>query len=764
MSSMSEQQLLYILPEVAFTVKLQETPKQDYFFVQAFHQINGQFMNEDNFVFENLKKLFERIEEGKYTLVLPDFLFTDTIVSVPKTEDMAIAEYLRDELLPKIEVSTFSHETRTSVLLQRGKTSKVQLSAFEKELAALVKLAVGKREIEIDEIVPLSWTLKAAVTLEPSVTIVQAGERLYLAEHFVGINQTENTVVGEPEKLVETVKTLKGADPNLQMVYLLTSSEVEKELEKLLTKVLPIQQLTEEVDGETQMPAYVKQMTEIAGRTLVLPEFVVPRFDLAVEEISVEKKTEEGESETEAMAVETLTAEDEPAEETILAGSVEETEEKEKSAETKDDEELPPPATVKAEALVGGAAAAGAVGVAAAGAASATLEKVAAAATAEVAGITAEETLVGEEDELTETSKVGDDFLSIFKEVGLREKSSVETAEKTSGTSAARVESLDEERETVVAPPESARATEVENSQSKENDLGYNSTERSLANKEEREKDREPSSAKEETRAMAKMTKEALLVQEKEETPEKTVTVEEEAVDLSFFKPKTTTAATAEEKATVAEEKAAPAVAEEKVIEKTEKKGKKKGSMGKFFKRFFLFLLIFVITIALGIGVGLAILKLTGKDFFNKENLPTPEPTLLPTPISATLVPEASGAAEASASGTTATEVEEEAEKEELDLTKLNVLVVNATGIAGYAGETKTALEKEGFTKVKTGNSKGTYDDKGVFVLMADKNSALIKALETGSGKTLIYDEDYQTEDPNGTYDAVIVLNDKTKE
>ena len=72
---------------------------------------------------------------------------------MPETEDMAIAEYLRDELLPRIEVSTFSHETRTSVLLQRGKSSKVQLSAFEKELGAVIKLAIGSYEVKVKEVV-----------------------------------------------------------------------------------------------------------------------------------------------------------------------------------------------------------------------------------------------------------------------------------------------------------------------------------------------------------------------------------------------------------------------------------------------------------------------------------------------------------------------------------------------------------------------------------------------------------------------------------
>ena len=97
--------LLYILPEMAFTATVGETPKPDYFFVQSFHQINGEFMRDENFVHDSLRKLFERVEAGAYTLVLPDFLFTDTIVNVPAIDDVKIAEYLRDQLLPRIEVA-----------------------------------------------------------------------------------------------------------------------------------------------------------------------------------------------------------------------------------------------------------------------------------------------------------------------------------------------------------------------------------------------------------------------------------------------------------------------------------------------------------------------------------------------------------------------------------------------------------------------------------------------------------------------------------
>ncbi len=771
---MSEKKLLYIFPEMAFTAILQETPKPNYFFVQAFHQINGQFMDDDNFIFDNLKKLFERIESGKYTVVLPDFLFTDTIVSVPKTQDMEIAEYLRDELLPKIDVSTFSHETRTSILLQRGKTSKVQLSAFEKELAATLKLAIGDHAVKVEEIVPLSWTLKAAVTLEPSITIAQVGERLYLAEHFVGINQVENAVLTDIEKLGETVKTLKGADPNLQTVYLLTSGLVEENLKKILVKVLPVQQLVEDQGDETQMPAYTKQIVEIAGRTLSLPEFVVPRFDTLVDEITTMAETEIKPPELDSLQVEAM-------EETMSNQEIdsidEESEEKEEIKEEikpeanvdatiemdaedlekvdledivmADDFSVAPAADAMVTAATLGTAAAAPVNIASVG----TDISVEADSKEDKAADLTTKTMT--EEKISE-----DDFLAIFQDEPEKELATKEEEKSPAETSMTTV---------TKALPKLAEATQDENQNQKIDNLGYNSTGRSLENKEEREEDK--------IAVNQKQTLSGAMSEDKKTTEEN----EDEAIDLSFFKPKVTDE---KESKSVSDDLkverkeevgATSSVKEEKKEEKAEvvpmiakeKKGKKKGSMSKFFKKLFLFLLIFVITIALGIGIGLAILKLTGKDFFNAENLPTPEPTALATPVPTPepLVPEASGAGEASADADSKTDkAEEVAEEAELNPADYKVLVVNATGVSGYAGGTKTALEAEGFTKVTTGNSKGKYDESGVFVLMADKNSALIKALETASKKTLIYDEDYQTEDPKGTYDAVIVLNDKKAE
>ncbi len=704
-----DKKLLYILPEMAFTVTLQKSPKAGYFLVQTFHQINGEFIAEENFLFENLRKLFEKIETDTYTLVLPDFLFADTIINVPATQDIEIATYLRDELLPKIDVSTFSHETRTSVLLQRGKNTKVQLSAWEKELAAELKLALGKQKTVIEEIIPLSWTLKAAVSLEPSLTIAQLGERLYLAEHFVGINQTNHASITEIAKIGETVRTLKGADPNLQTAYLFTSGLIEEKLKQELKSVLPVQQLTKEEDNEAQIPSHIKQIVEVAGRTLSLEEFVLPRFSALVagedkktvvaEVLNQEKRENEVAFEQEKITEE-LTAD---LEEKDLDSEQETTIKEEGSAsETKEKEAVIATATTVSA-------------VAATTTASGTLLEAAKVVSLQPAKLI-NKLPEGEDDK--EETKLERASLSVKEEKVAEEEKMAqkETNEETSildeknNDFAAIFKEIEAEKEEPLNP-KMAVASELEKQVEKKADVGYNKLGNSIRSREEKEKDVAVLDADK----VEPMTEETA----KQADLEAELPMEEKLVAKMIDKPVT---------------------------------GKKKGSMNRFLKQALLFILIFVVTIALGIGAGFLILKLTNKDFFNKETLPTPEPTLLPAPTPPAIIQEASDSSQAA---TTTPE-------EEVDKTKLKVLVINATGVAGQAGKVKTVLEKEGFRNITTGNKKGTYNEEGTFVLMKDKNTAIIKALEEAGGFTLTYDEDYQTEDAKGVYDAVIVLNDKT--
>ncbi|MBQ6449705.1 LytR C-terminal domain-containing protein [bacterium] len=734
--------LLYILPEMSFTATVGETPKQDYYFVQTFHQINGEFMRDENFIHESLKKLFERVEEAQYTLVLPDFLFTDTIVNVPETDDVKIAQYLRDQLLPRIEVSTFSHETRTSVLLQRKTTAKVQLSAFEKELAASLKLAIGSRDITIDEIVPLSWALKAAVSLEPSLTIAQVGERLYLAEHYIGINQTISTPINDLDVLAESVRTLKGSDPNLQTTYLFTSQLVEEKLKKFLLKTLPVQQLTEPIEEEAKIPPYVKQIIEVTARTLSLSDFAVPRFTLQADDLL---------GQIPALPV---TQAEETTETKV---------EPETSVESIDNHDNQSTKEQAAEVAA----------VATAVARSLDLET---ASDAALASPTAKQS----QSPADSTTSAAKSAVALDSEKETPQQAS--ESEVSEPAQPAAAEQASEVPATTATPPQVATAslnrepTLTQAAVSAES-VAVDAKSEASSSTSQAEVTAQASpvlvesapaiAAKPETPALASASTPAQLKQPETPVLSQPAKVEQlpsnEAMPrLSFMSPKQTatsetisatnnpssqdTEATKNDKTSAKNDKK-----DDKISASKQSTSKKKGSMSSFIKKLLLFLLIFVIVIAIGIGVGVLILSMTDKDFFKRDDLPEPEMSALPTPEPEEVpVPEESSP-----------EAEIVEEEEEIDPAEFSLKVVNATGVAGLAGKAKTALESAGFSGVQTGNAAGEYETEGTFVLMKEKNSALIKALEQATGRTMNYDEDVDVEDKAGSFDAVIVLNEE---
>lgn len=305
---LNSQKILYILPNIVYVADLLATKKEYTYSIHSFRQINGHFLDDNEFVAENLSKLVDKLDEGSYQLVLPDYLFTNTIVGVKETSEQKVKSYLKENLLPSLDVDEDHFQIETFVLTQHAGEFKVQLSFLEKSVLAVLRKAIKNKKIEFSSVTSLSWTLKSIVSLEPSITVVQMGEGLFLAQQYIGLDQTSYVPVVDAENIIETVKTLKGAEPSIQTMYLLASELVEEKLRTGLASILPIQQLASFKERETDMPSYVKQAIEACARTMVVPDFILPKFEM----IAGLGSAVEAELETEpAIKVEAETLEDE---------------------------------------------------------------------------------------------------------------------------------------------------------------------------------------------------------------------------------------------------------------------------------------------------------------------------------------------------------------------------------------------------------------------------------------------------------------------
>ncbi len=286
--------LLYILSDLAYVVELLPGKKPHDFSIQNFRQINGEFIDGNKLLTDNIKKLIGKIEEGEYNLVLPDILFTNTILNIDAEAESEVKEYLQEKVLPDLHADEESHQIESSILTTYKGSSKVQLSSIQRSMLAPIGNAVDGSDVKINHIYPLTWTIKSLISLEPSISVIQLGSYLYMAKHYIGVDQPTMNELDNPSRIVETVKTLKGAEPSIQTLYLLSNELVEEELKENLSDILPIQQLASHDEEESKMPSYVGKAIVAGMKTISIEDFDVPQFEVEVgEELSEEIDKEE---------------------------------------------------------------------------------------------------------------------------------------------------------------------------------------------------------------------------------------------------------------------------------------------------------------------------------------------------------------------------------------------------------------------------------------------------------------------------------------
>lgn len=709
---LNTQKLLYVLPDLAYIAELLPDKKPYSFAIQSFKQINGEFLNETEFIPENIVKLINKLDEGEeYFLILPDFLFTNTIVSVKETSETKIKEKLTSETLPGLNLKEDTHLTETVVLNELKGTTRVQISAIEKSVLSVFKVAVAEKEIKIAGIAPLSWAVKSLVSLEPSISVLQLGTNLYTAQHYIGVDQTTTAGIDQPDNIIETIKTLKGAEPSIQTVYVCTNAIVEEKLKDSLSKILPIQQMATK-DPNEKIPSYVSQIIIASMRTMSIPDYSVPTFKLGrpsqeekelyaavLTAAGVETSDEEddvsaelpkpqispvpAEKEEKAIEEEPVVA-DEPEEKALDIETVTEDKPEEldlPEIETADTEKTDDQDRESDELGSVSSATAVSAGVASAAIAAAGISPASATSAVEVATLAASDTAVSD---------------------------------------ASDIEAPSNESKADIAVPNS-------DSTSKPSDT---TTEQDSEKSEVLQKN-EPSTDKpvkeEEVLESISAVPPVVVGASHIDSPPVTSTINSpvastdgQDIDLKQF---AQNGETAVESSTVAK----PVI-------------KNKSGAQHMMKMIFITTGVFILTVAIGIGVGLAILKYSGSQQGSGETpvVEVEQPTTTPTPT-APPTPSASPSAA-------------------IDKSAVKILVVNATTKAGYAGQIQTKLEGADFEEVSTGNAKGDYDDEGNFVYMKEENQALLTAMEEATALKLTATDSAQVEDTQGTYDAVLVL------
>lgn len=272
----SSTNLAFLLPSVAYLLELVPAKGTTNFQVQNVREIRGSFCSDGVWQGENVKKLASKLEAAQYTVALPDTVFQQFVFEVEAgSESEAHKKALRHmrEAYEIDDAVTFCHLFLLST--HRGKYT-FQLVSLPQKSARLFYDAFSAQSEHIKAITPLSWLMKAFVSLEPSLTLAQVGQDVSVARHYIGIDRTFSGATTQPTALAEYLKKQKAEDAQLQTLYLVADDETERMVKKELNKVIPIQQLIADDEAVEGLPASVKFLAEQAARTLSLTELKLP--------------------------------------------------------------------------------------------------------------------------------------------------------------------------------------------------------------------------------------------------------------------------------------------------------------------------------------------------------------------------------------------------------------------------------------------------------------------------------------------------------
>lgn len=272
--------ILLLLPDVAFAAELLPGKQPNSFSIQTCSQYLSPFLEGSKFNSEKLFKLFKKLETDEpYALVLPDSLFFNKIVSVSKESDSAIKDELKGSILPSLNLDSEIHEIITTVLNQHKGETRIQISALAKSVLGPVRAVAEKAGVAVESVTPLSFALKSIISLEPSVSAVQLGDSLYIAQHYIGISDCQQVPVTDTQKAVEIITEFKKNESSTMTVYALTNPLIGSQLKEGLKQIVPLQQMSEVTEG-SKLPGAVTTTIESVARSLSITDFPIPLFNL----------------------------------------------------------------------------------------------------------------------------------------------------------------------------------------------------------------------------------------------------------------------------------------------------------------------------------------------------------------------------------------------------------------------------------------------------------------------------------------------------
>lgn len=252
----------------------------------------------------HLRDALQELAPKQLHIILSDELFLHHIADFP----VKSKETLEEQIANKVgEVFPDQNESMHIVTLDLAKTNKIQtiqISAVTKKNLQNIAEATAEADVSVKMLIPASFVVKAFVSVDPSLFILQTPSALLVTSHYIGVESAERIEGNDLKSLTKSVKKLKDDHSYIQHAYVTAPKADSQKIADALEEIMPTQAVTiPSVEAEEDTPDFFKIII-IGYKDVIENKFPFPEFHLPEVEVSAISEDEE--------EVDPIEVEDEP--------------------------------------------------------------------------------------------------------------------------------------------------------------------------------------------------------------------------------------------------------------------------------------------------------------------------------------------------------------------------------------------------------------------------------------------------------------------
>jgi len=229
---------------------------------------------------EHLTQALKALEIKKVHVVISDDIFHHHITDFKPDSGTTLEAHISKTVS---EVFDQYKEPLHVVTLDLAKTSKlqtVQITATSKENLRIIKSSADAAGVHIESLIPASFVVKAFVSVDPSLFILQTPQSFLVTSHYIGVDYATRVEGSAIADVAAEVKKLKKEHPHLQHSYLALDATNNEEIITTIEEVLPTQAVEmKKVEAEADTPAFFK-LIAVGFKEVTENDFPLPKLEL----------------------------------------------------------------------------------------------------------------------------------------------------------------------------------------------------------------------------------------------------------------------------------------------------------------------------------------------------------------------------------------------------------------------------------------------------------------------------------------------------